>query len=181
MKEIWKKVSGWPYTVSNFGRIRRITAGRATRVGRLRKPSLDSSGYLQAGLCDGPKKRQSFLVHKLVALAFVSKSRKGRLEINHKDGNKINNVATNLEWVTTGENVRHAVKTGLRNLYGSLNRQSKLTEEQVREIRVTYIRGRSEFNSRYFANKFGIDQSVISRIINQKSWFKCLPIKDASN
>jgi hypothetical protein len=52
-------------------------------------------------------------VHREVALAFLHKDTH-KNEVNHKDGDKSNNNMTNLEWVTTSENQKHAISTGLK-------------------------------------------------------------------
>lgn len=59
-----------------------------------------------------------FFVHRLVAYHFVDGYQDG-LVVNHKDGNKLNNEADNLEWVTRSENDLHAFKLGLRKVYPS--------------------------------------------------------------
>lgn len=76
------------------------------------KASCSSSGYLHVQLYAN-RKASTKLVHKLVAEAFVDNSY--RLpEVNHIDGNKMNNRLDNLEWVTKSENLRHAARIGLR-------------------------------------------------------------------
>lgn len=57
-------------------------------------------------------KRRTLLIHRLVALACLPLI-DGKAEVNHKDGNKANNLYTNLEWVTKSENIKHAIKSGL--------------------------------------------------------------------
>ena len=74
----------------------------------LLKPYKDSCGYLYVQIC---KKNRA--VHKLVANTFLQPSDCGR-EINHKDGDKENNCAENLEWCTRSENVQHAFDHGLK-------------------------------------------------------------------
>lgn len=59
-------------------------------------------------------KAKTFSVNRLVALMFVPNDL-GKPEVNHKDTNKLNNHASNLEWCTTKENIQHAYKNGLRD------------------------------------------------------------------
>lgn len=61
---------------------------------------------------DGSKKR--CYAHRLVATAFLIPPSKAHTEVNHKDGNKLNNCVDNLEWVTPQENQQHAISTGLK-------------------------------------------------------------------
>lgn len=102
MKE-WKKVKGFErYSVSNEGEV-------MNPKGSIMKAFFAGSGYLQVALWrDGEKKK--FYVHRLVAEAFVENSH-GCKEINHKDGNKENNAASNLEWCTRTENLNHSYYT----------------------------------------------------------------------
>ena len=112
MEEIWKDIPGYEglYQVSNMGRIRSPRNGFKTL-----SPN-DAKGYLRISLYKcGKICRKS--VHRLVAVAFVENPF-NKPVINHKDGNKHNNSAENLEWVTNKENVMHARETGLiKNLH----------------------------------------------------------------
>jgi DNA-binding XRE family transcriptional regulator len=67
-------------------------------------------------------KGRVYYVHRLIAEAFVENP-DGKLVVNHKDGNKRNNAASNLEWVTAGENVKHAYDTGLKDRFKHRNRR----------------------------------------------------------
>lgn len=130
--ELWKPlpIEGYAdrYEVSNCGRVR----NSLSQVGL--KPGTQSSGYLTVSL--HPRPQRSFLVHRLVALAFLPKPVSERRQVNHIDGNKRNNVMTNLEWVTPVENNRHAIKTGLTpKQKGHESVNAKLTADQVRAIR----------------------------------------------
>ncbi len=105
--EIWKPVADehGRYEVSSLGRI------RSSKSGRVRKSFYDNGwGYQRTVLSVGGKVVTVYL-HRLVAMAFCDGDK--TLEVNHKDGNKQNNCAENLEWVSRSENMRHAARTGL--------------------------------------------------------------------
>lgn len=111
MKEIWKEINGYGgvYLVSNLGRVKSLWHKKIQKE-RIMKPHIDN-GYMR--VCLRKEGRPSSeRVHRLVAMAFVENP-DGKPEVNHIDGNKINNNATNLEWVTHTENIRHAFTHGL--------------------------------------------------------------------
>lgn len=96
------------------------------------KTDTNSCGYQRVTLSkDGKTKR--FFVHRLVAEHFLPKPANwvGRLEVNHKDGDKTNNSLENLEWSSGSENKVHALETGLRKS-GEKWHASKATNAQVR-------------------------------------------------
>lgn len=116
----YRPVSGFEgmYEVSRDGIVRSIdryvnTKGGAKqfRPGRILKQSMSNAGYLRVHIRNGAKGKNAS-VHRLVALAFVPNP-DGKAEVNHKDGDKLNNSAENLEWVTPSENMRHALVLGL--------------------------------------------------------------------
>lgn len=117
MPEVWSDVKGYEgyYQVSSYGKVRSLdrtdSIGRMIR-GKVRKPRPDSYGYLQVGLYKGGDEIK-WLVHRLVAEAFVINS-DNKIEINHLDGNKLNNKANNLRWCTRSENIKHSYSAGLR-------------------------------------------------------------------
>lgn len=123
MNEIWKPVIGYEglYEVSNQGRVRSIDRLVRARAGKSRKvkgiilnASDHGNGYLHVKLSNG--KSKTYLVHRLVASAFIPNPR-NFVEINHKDENPRNNRADNLEWcnrtynLTYGERSTKATQT----------------------------------------------------------------------
>lgn len=120
--EIWSDIKGYEgkYQVSNRGRVRsldRISTDK-NRVdkhikGQIKNPS-ESNGYYSLSLYSGNDVYKNFLVHRLVAEAFVANPDPvSQTQVNHIDGNTRNNNATNLEWVTPSENIQHAHTSGL--------------------------------------------------------------------
>jgi hypothetical protein len=107
------------YEVSTQGEVRRIARaarrgeghGGGARIGRILKPQKAPGGYQVVQLWrDGrPTMR---LVHVLVASAFHGRPLPG-MEVNHKNGIKTDNCASNLEWMTRSDNLKHAYQTGL--------------------------------------------------------------------
>ena len=78
----------------------------------IKKPSNHRQGYFLIGLSKD-KKEIKLLVHRLVALTYLENPN-GYKYVNHKDGNKRNNHVSNLEWVTSSQNQKHAYKNGLK-------------------------------------------------------------------
>ena len=107
-------------------------------------------------------------IHRLVALAFVP-NLKNKFEVNHIDGNKLNNYYKNLEWCTQQENVDHAWKYKLIiGKKGELNGCSKLTNKKVIEIRKLYKP--YKITGDILAKKFNVSSSLIYRIIKRNIW-----------
>lgn len=103
--ELWKVVEEFPlYEVSNKGRIR--------RGANIVQSSINERGYLIARFCTNGI-RQSRRLQRVVAKAFIPNP-ENKPEVNHIDGNKLNNSVYNLEWNTRSENIQHMWDTGLR-------------------------------------------------------------------
>jgi len=97
MSELWKEIAGHPaYMVSNMGRV------KLSKSGKILKPWATRHGYMQVGLYG----RKRVYVHRIVAAAWCDASLDSH-QVNHIDGNKVNNAAGNLEWVTQSQNQRH--------------------------------------------------------------------------
>lgn len=102
MKEVWKPIKGYEklYLISNNGRVKSL------RKNIIRKTNTDGSGYLKVELYN--KSFKTLKIHRLVAEAFVPNPL-NKNEVNHKDGNILNNNYQNLEWVTSKENSIHRI------------------------------------------------------------------------
>lgn len=179
---VWKPVLGYEdyYEISNEGEVRSlnrtvITTNRNSylRKGKVMSKIQDKFGYLSVGLTLNSKTKL-IKIHRLVALAFISNP-ENKLTVNHKDGNKLNNNVDNLEWSTYSENSKHAFDNGLNNIldrrYSETkenNPNSKLTQEQVKEIRNKYVP--YTCSAKKLANEYGVSQSCIEHILNNRSW-----------
>lgn len=124
MEEIWKYIKGYEglYQVSNLGRIKSLK--RNTTKGRILKPLLQNNGYYSVTLCKkGIKKVKS--IHRLVCLEFLNNDFNFP-QVNHKDGNKLNNNINNLEWCSAKYNTIHSLKNNLRKVkHGKEHKLSK--------------------------------------------------------
>lgn len=99
------------YQISNLGNVKSLNYNHTGRP-KLLSPKNHHTGYKFVMLCkDGRKTNKT--VHVLVASAFLPNTA-GKPCVNHIDGDKSNNTAGNLEWVTYKENTQHAIKTNLR-------------------------------------------------------------------
>ena len=96
------------YEISNFGRIRNIKRGTIIKV-RI------NIGYAYVNLMTNTKVPSNYRLHRLVA-TFFTPEQMGCDEVNHIDGNKLNNYHKNLEWVTRRDNQLHAIDTGLQSI-----------------------------------------------------------------
>lgn len=166
MSETWRIIpSNRNYAVSSHGRVKRLTTYRAHKAGYILSQYHHPKVYPAVVLSDKNVRRRVF-VHVLVAEAFLGPRPEG-LQINHKDGDKRNSHASNIEYVTPSENMRHALRNGLRvPPQGEQCAHAKLTVTQVVEIRelaatLTYPE---------IARRFGIDRARVSRICRGELW-----------
>ena len=163
LPEIWKPVVGYEglYSVSSLGRVR---SEFAKYKGRIRRQQRSPSGYLVVGL-SGSGKWKCARVHQLVAAAFIGPCPDG-CAVNHNDGNKENNHADNLEYVTPSENQQHAKKLGLRTVrVGERNPMAKLTPEDIRKIKALRHATLGEL-----AKRFKVSKQTICDIRAGRTW-----------
>lgn len=106
LKEEWKVIDGYSrYIISNTGEVKNLKTGKI-----LKKDS--SRDYYEVVLSKNGKTKK-YSIHRLVAQHFIPNP-ENRPQVNHKDGNKLNNCVNNLEWVTRSENILHSYKNGLQ-------------------------------------------------------------------
>lgn len=163
--ELWVEILGGAYAVSSLGRVeRRLANGRNAKCGRILRQTKTPYGYLVVNLSVEGKAR-TVHIHKLVADAFLGKRPVG-FHINHKDGNKCNNDAHNLEYVTPKANVRHAIGLGLHPR-GERHGMAKLDKEQVKEIRALRRRG---LGYSELADIYSVCPHHIGKIVRGELW-----------
>ena len=164
MIEKWKPIKGYEdlYEVSNLGNIK-------NSKGKILKSALCKNGYRSVSLWK-KNKGKTYFIHRLVAEAFVL-NYENKTDINHKDGNKENNKADNLEWCTRKQNIHHSWKNGLsKKVMGEKHHRHKLTQDDVNYIRQNYIAGHAEFGAFPLAKKFNVKPCTISNIVAYRKW-----------
>jgi hypothetical protein len=166
MTERWAVISAHSdYIVSDLGRVRhrRVCAP-------ILRPCRDRYGYPTVLL-----NRKRCKIHRLVCEAFHGSAPAGK-EVGHLNGDKADNRAVNLAWITRAENVRHMREHGVLRIgrppreampRGSHNRASKLTETIVADARARFAAGES---GRRLAKEFGVTSANMSRAIRGESW-----------
>ncbi len=158
-----KEILGYEglYAVTIKGKIWAYAKNATWHTDRILKPWLIGNGYEMVMLYKTGEKPRKFLVHRLVAMTYISNPNNLR-EVNHKNGNRLDNRIKNLEWISSKENKIHAIKLGLYRSH------EKLTPKQVRAIRRDYATGK--FFQREIANKYGTSQHQVSWIVRGKGW-----------
>tara|TARA_R110000868_G_scaffold178528_2_gene418227 strand:+ start:6963 stop:7493 length:531 start_codon:yes stop_codon:yes gene_type:complete len=174
MKEIWKNVVGYEdrYMVSNLGNIKSIFVyaqnkeNKRLNIHGVRQKNIyigiDNNGYSFVILRqEGKKIKKS--VHRLVAKSFLPKKENNDI-VNHKNGNKLDNELSNLEWCDKRYNMIHAIeKLGIKR-DGEFNPNSKYTNKQIQELIDLHNQGKSVY---YCYKKLNINRTSAYRIINK--------------
>jgi len=176
-QEIWEPIIGYEgiYEISSYGRMKCVYTHDIRR--QKRKMFIKKTG--QAKPRNKKDKREDMYViaylhkngnnkscgiHRLVAINFIPNS-ENKPEVNHKNGVKWDNRVDNLEWVTSPENIKHAVENGLTNSpYGEDSGMAVLSNSQVIDI----------FNSKqsvsYLSNKYNVHDTTVRYIKNGTNW-----------
>lgn len=168
VNEEWRPVVGWEefYEVSQLGRLRikEGYAGERRKPGKILSPKVDG-GYFRLDFRHN-NKRFCVRVHRIVMEAFAGPCPEG-FNVNHIDGNKLNNHLSNLEYVTPRENVLHAERLGLvKHCVGVAHGKTTLSEQDV----IT-IRGLARHTSTVeLAHRYGVTDATIRNIIYGATW-----------
>ncbi|SCW57420.1 HNH endonuclease [Paenibacillus tianmuensis] len=111
--EVWREIAGYEtlYQISNYGRVKSL-GNSQDRQEKILKQQLQRDGYKRVWLYKKGLKRKRFPVHRLVANAFIPNPLR-KEQVNHQNGNKLDNRLENLNWMTRKENIAHAYETGL--------------------------------------------------------------------
>ena len=180
MKEVWRPIKGFDgvYEVSNLGNVHSVD--RTERIknkkygyvyrrlnGKCIKPYPDGKGHYLLVCLSKEGIHYAKLVHRLVAEAFLDNPMQ-LPEVNHKDENKHNNAAENLEWCDNIYNNNYGTKAG--STRGEKNPRSKFTEEMVRSFKAEYIPRDKEYGLTPLARKYGISVTHACSIVKGRRW-----------
>lgn len=161
MKELWKDVVGYEdyFQISNLGRV------FSKRTNKILKFS-SAGEYLTISTKIGGKKGKSvnLKVHRMVAIAFVENA-DNKPMVNHIDGNKKNNNASNLEWTTNAENIQHAVENDLIKIK---NNKSNMSMEKARLIR--RIKAENKITAKQIAEDMNICYHTVKLVLRNETW-----------
>lgn len=163
--EVWSPVVGHEglYEVSNLGRVKCLQ--HLNKKGRLTSEFILSQSQSKYGYWNVGFARRKFQTHCLVLLAFIGPRPEG-CEGCHNNGDSSDCVLSNLRWDTPKANAADKLLHGTSNC-GERNPRAKLTESQVRSIRLRFEQGVSGVA---ISREFGIAKSAVSRIKLGQSW-----------
>lgn len=154
--EIWRPITSTKgfIEVSNMGRVRSLLRGAP----KVLKTQVDNKGYHRIRVTI-EREKISYKVHREVARAFLANPN-GLPQVNHKDGNKNNNAADNLEWVTNKENAHHAIENGL---WDSVFEGSRRGNESRKRPVIGYFTAENSSTSRRFESVSEAERFLGSR------------------
>lgn len=165
--EIWKHSHLVPshIMVSNYGRVKSldrtaisIRCGKENvqlRKGKVISPWIADTGYLTFSVKINGS-RDKYLLHRAIASAFCDGYEQS-LTVNHKDGNKLNNNPSNLEWITREDNTKHQWEIGLVNIRGEKHPSHKINDSDLDTLRKRMKAGERKSD---LAKEYGISTSL---------------------
>lgn len=166
--EQWKNIPGCEnrYVVSNRGRVASIFKSRRSKnMFRILKGSLANGRYRIFSIYKN-EKTSTHKLHPLVMKLFGLPKPSYKHEINHKNGNKLDNRIDNLEWVTRSENMIHGIKLNILSWCRSA--------EELQKIKTIILNNKGLKKDRELAEELGISRQYVNDIKNNKklNWLK---------
>lgn len=127
-------------------------------TGRLVKPQINGTGYYRVAIG-----KKLMFVHRLVAQLYIPNP-ENKEQVNHKDGNKLNNCVENLEWVTNRENSLHALHNGWMRI------EEKHQFAKLNRAQVKFIKQHPEMSRNELSELFNVSPHTISDIRTGRTW-----------
>lgn len=154
------------YYITKDGQV--ISSARRNK--KILKPSKKKNGYLQVSLVKNDGSIKYISIHRLVALAFLPKNNNGALQVNHIDGDKENNSFSNLEWVTSKENISHAWNNNIsKPRTGEKSNLSSISEYKAKMI--VEMLETCEYTDKEIGLILKVDpKTIVSRIRRKETW-----------
>lgn len=175
--EEWRDIKGYEglYQISSLGEVKsveRISPQGHRLKERIRKTYIDRYGYRAINLCKNGVITK-YDIHRLVAIAFIPNPEE-KPQVNHIDGNKLNNCVENLEWNTCSENISHAFRTGIKkpfhiHRYGESNSNCKVKDDDIKSLINDFKSGMRRDD---LILKYGIGKTQMYRIVNGEQRIK---------
>lgn len=182
MEEIWKDIKGFEghYQISNYGNVKSLerfvdsSRGLLKKNEQINKHWVDShTGYKRIKIYKD-KKEYRFYIHRLIAQAFIPNPENKR-EVNHIDGDKLNNSIENLEWNTPKENIQNAILRGAINKRGENGTHSKLEMDDAYDIRLARLINPKRYSKNKLIALYGLGARSMYDVIHNIS-YKSHPI-----
>lgn len=159
MKVKWRKYRETSYVVSEHGQVK-------NKFGKIIRPAMPKLYKYKSYILSHDDKKLNRFEHRLVAECFIPNP-ENKPQVNHKDGNKLNNHYSNLEWVTQNENIQHMYDTGLKT-YRPLHYKGKFGKDHNRSKSVKCSNGKIYGSMSEAARDLKIDISSVSWSIKYK-------------
>lgn len=143
-----------------------------TNTGNKIKQKIERDGYVRVSLMKKTGGTTYVQLHRLKMMAFHPVDNMEKLQVNHIDGNKQNNDFSNLEWVTSQENIHHAIKNNLTNfeyIQGEKTNFAKYTEKDAK--RVIELLKTNKYTDKQISQITGYPiRSFIAKIRRKETW-----------